>query len=38
MLAVALVFVPIAIAYQVWSYHVFRGKVTDKELASGDAY
>lgn len=38
MLVVALTFVPIVIAYQVWSYYVFRDKVTDKDLASEEAY
>lgn len=38
MLGVALTFVPIVIAYQVWSYYFFRDKVTDKDLASDEAY
>jgi cytochrome bd ubiquinol oxidase subunit II len=38
MLGVALTFVPIVIAYQVWSYYVFRGKVTEEDLASDEAY
>lgn len=32
MLGVALVFVPIVIAYQVWVYVLFRHKVTEKDL------
>jgi len=38
MLGVALTFVPIVIAYQVWSYYVFRDKVTKEDLASEEAY
>jgi len=33
MLVVVLVFVPIVILYQGWVYHLFRGKVTEKDLA-----
>jgi cytochrome d ubiquinol oxidase subunit II len=33
MLGVALTFVPIVIAYQVWVYHLFRGKVKEEDLA-----
>jgi cytochrome bd ubiquinol oxidase subunit II len=38
MLVVALIFVPIVIAYQVWVYSLFRHKVTDETLASEEAY
>lgn len=38
MLAVALVFVPIVIAYQVWGYYIFRDKITEDDLASEEAY
>jgi len=38
MLAVALIFVPIVIAYQVWGYYVFKDKITDEDLASEEAY
>jgi cytochrome bd ubiquinol oxidase subunit II len=38
MLGVVLVFVPIVIAYQVWTYYLFRHKVTAEDLASEDAY
>ena len=34
MLIVALIFVPIVIAYQIWAYVLFRRKVT-KENATG---
>ncbi len=32
MLVVVLIFVPIVIAYQAWSYNLFKGKVTEKDL------
>lgn len=32
MLGVALVFIPLVVAYQVWVYVLFREKVTDKDL------
>ena len=38
MLAVALIFVPLVIAYQTWAYYIFRGKVTDEMLESEEAY
>ena len=33
MLAVALIFVPLVIAYQAWVYILFSGKVREEELA-----
>ena len=33
MLIVALIFVPIVLAYQIWTYHLFKGKVTSEDLA-----
>jgi len=33
MLIVALIFVPIVLAYQVWAYYLFKGKVTSEDLA-----
>jgi cytochrome d ubiquinol oxidase subunit II len=33
MLIVALIFVPIVLAYQIWTYHLFKGKVTPEEMA-----
>ncbi len=33
MLGVALTFVPIVIAYQVWTHHLFKDKVTEETLA-----
>ena len=38
MLVVALVVVPIVVAYQGWAYYLFRGKVTEEDLASEEAY
>jgi len=38
MLVVALIFVPVVIAYQAWAYHTFKDKVTDEFLASEEAY
>jgi cytochrome d ubiquinol oxidase subunit II len=38
MLVVTLIFLPIVIAYQVWTYYVFRGKLTEEDLASEEAY
>ena len=38
MLGVALVFVPIVMAYQFWAYRIFRHPVTPEDLASDEAY
>ncbi len=38
MLGVALTFVPVVIGYQAWVYRVFSFKITDKDLASDEAY
>jgi len=38
MLIVALIFVPIVIAYQVWAYTLFKGKVTQGDLDYEEAY
>jgi cytochrome bd ubiquinol oxidase subunit II len=38
MLVVALIFVPIVIAYQTWVYFKFKDKVTDEELGSEESY
>jgi cytochrome d ubiquinol oxidase subunit II len=38
MLGVALTFVPVVIFYQAWVYKVFSFKITDKDLASDEAY
>jgi cytochrome d ubiquinol oxidase subunit II len=38
MTVVALLFVPVVIAYQIWTYRVFRHKATDEEIASEGEY
>ena len=38
MLTVAIIFVPIVIAYQAWAYNLFKGKVTKEDLAYDDGY
>ncbi|MCP4109610.1 MAG: cytochrome d ubiquinol oxidase subunit II [Desulfobacteraceae bacterium] len=38
MLIVALIFVPIVIAYQSWAYNLFKGKVTKEDLSYEEAY
>ena len=38
MTAVALFFVPIVIAYQLWSFHVFRKAIDPAELLKEDSY
>jgi cytochrome bd ubiquinol oxidase subunit II len=38
MLGVALVFVPIVIAYQAWVHVLFKGKVTEEDLAREEGY
>lgn len=38
MLVVALIFVPIVLAYQIWTYNLFKGKVTEEDLAYEEAY
>ena len=38
MLGVALVMVPVVLAYQTWAYVTFRHKVTDQDLAYEEAY
>lgn len=38
MLVVALIFVPIVIAYQCWAYHLFKDKLTIESLESEETY
>jgi cytochrome d ubiquinol oxidase subunit II len=38
MLGVALTFVPIVLAYQIWAYWLFKDKVTEEDLSSEEAY
>lgn len=37
-LVVVIVFVPIVIAYQIWAYSLFKGKITKDVLADEEAY
>jgi len=32
MLVVVVLFVPIVLAYQIWTYHFFKGKVTQEDM------
>ena len=32
MLVVVILFVPIVLAYQIWTYHLFKGKVTEEDI------
>jgi cytochrome d ubiquinol oxidase subunit II len=38
MLVLALIFVPIVLAYQFWAYKLFKGKVTKEDLSYEEAY
>lgn len=38
MLVVAVIFVPIVLAYQIWAYTLFKGKVTQEDLAYEEGY
>jgi len=38
MLTVVVVFVPLVIGYQIWTYKLFWNKVTDEDLAHDEAY
>ncbi len=38
MLIVALIFVPIVLAYQAWAYLMFRGKISEEELGYDEGY
>ena len=38
MLVVVSIFIPIVIAYQSWSYHLFKDPVTDEDLDMDEAY
>lgn len=38
MLIIVIIFLPVVIAYQVWAYRLFRGKVTEKDLIDGESY
>lgn len=38
MLMVVLLFIPVVIVYQIWSYNMFKGKVTQEDLDLEEAY
>lgn len=38
MTVVALLFVPVVIAYQIWTYRVFRSKIRPEDVAEIEAY
>jgi len=38
MLVVVIIFIPVVIAYQIWAYTLFKGKVTDADLTHDEAY
>jgi len=38
MLIVVAIFVPIILVYQIWAYNLFKGKITDDDLASEELY
>ena len=38
MLIVVILFIPVVIAYQIWAYNLFKGKVTKEDLAYEEAY
>jgi cytochrome d ubiquinol oxidase subunit II len=37
-LVVVIIFIPAVIAYQAWAYNLFKGKVTEKDLAYEESY
>ncbi len=38
MLVVVIIFIPIVIAYQIWAYNLFKGKITEDDLVYEEAY
>jgi len=38
MLIVVILFIPVVIAYQIWAYNLFKGKVTKEDLAYEEVY
>jgi cytochrome d ubiquinol oxidase subunit II len=38
MLIVVIIFIPVVIAYQIWAYNLFKGKVTGADLVHDEAY
>jgi cytochrome d ubiquinol oxidase subunit II len=37
-LVVVILVVPVVLIYQIWVYHLFKGKVTEEKLAYDEAY
>ena len=38
MLVVVMIFIPIVLLYQIWTYNLFKGKVTAEDLAYEESY
>jgi cytochrome d ubiquinol oxidase subunit II len=38
MLVVVILFIPVVIVYQIWTYTVFKGKLTSEDLSLEEAY
>jgi cytochrome d ubiquinol oxidase subunit II len=38
MLVVVIIFIPVVIAYQAWTYNLFKGKITKEDLSYDEAY
>jgi len=38
MLVVVIIFLPIILAFQIWAYNLFKGKVAAEDLAYDEAY
>jgi cytochrome d ubiquinol oxidase subunit II len=38
MLIVVIIFIPVVVGFQVWAYHLFKGKVTTEDLTYEEAY
>ncbi|MBU1056450.1 MAG: cytochrome d ubiquinol oxidase subunit II [Proteobacteria bacterium] len=38
MLVVVIIFIPVIIAYQAWTYNLFKGKITEEDLSYEEAY
>lgn len=38
MLVVVIIFIPLVIAYQAWTYNLFKGKITKEDLSYEEAY
>lgn len=38
MLIVVIIFIPVVLAYQIWAYNLFKGKITVKDLTYDESY